>query len=334
MKTNPARLFARFHVHSKILLLCLALCMVVPPACSSRKNGALQYDPQTGFNTSARLQAHIKALVAIGPRCLEKKGSLTRAANYIGAQLRAMGYSVQQEAFPSHGQQVTNIEVVKHGGLNYRESVVAVAHYDTVKQTPGADDNGSGVAALLEIARLAQLQNFKRSLRFVFTVNEELPGRRGKEKGAVRRARQARTQREKVHAVLVVDSVGYYADAPASQNSTVLNEFATDKGNFLAFVTLNRKNNKAILPVVAQYFSEKSPLPVRTAALGWGSWPYYSDLRPFTDMGYTTVLATDTGPLRNPHYHKDSDTPETLDAKRLVEATQGVAGVLYGLALE
>ncbi len=316
-----------------MLLLALACCT----ACAGRTGNTVLQDAYTGTaRMSARIQDHVRALADIGPRCLEKPGSLSAAADYIISQLRAMGYPVRQDAYStSRGQSVTNLEAVVHGGLLQKESILAVAHYDTVAASPGADDNGSGVAALLEIARLARLRSFKRSLRFLFTVNEELPTLRNREKGAVRRARQARTNKENIRAVLVVDSVGCYSDRPGSQNATSLKEFTADKGNFLALLALSGTNkNKALLPGIAQSFARQSTLPVRSVTLGWGSWPYYSDMGAFSDMGYATVLATDTGPLRNPHYHKDSDLPDTLDYSRTVQAARGLANALFDLASE
>jgi hypothetical protein len=313
------------------LILCLALLSIVGCASTSPS----QHTLSSSF-LSARLKQHVQALSDAGPRCLENPGSLDTGALYIAEQLRSMGYGVRLVPFKSRGLQVTNVEAVREGGLAAKERVLAVAHYDSVPDSPGADDNASGVAALLEAARLARLRQCRRSLHFVFTVNEELPNAtRSREKGAVRRARTARHRHEKIRAVLVVDGIGYYSDAPGSQKNTALKEFATNRGDFLALVTLSgNRQNRPLLDTTARLFRQHTDLPVRTTVLGWASWPYYSDLGPFLDMGFPSVLATDTGPLRSPHYHRPDDRPDTLDYTRAAQATRGLAHVLFGLAQE
>jgi len=165
------------------------------------------------------LKQHVTVLAGeIGERNTQNLETLNRAADYIGSQLRSFGCTPQVQAFVAAGTQVKNIYCELQGTTNADEIVVFGAHYDSVPGTPGADDNASGVAALLEIARLSRGQKFTRTVQFVFFVNEEPPFFQTPEMGSFIYAKSLKAANRNVRAMVAVESIGFYSDTPESQH--------------------------------------------------------------------------------------------------------------------
>jgi Zn-dependent M28 family amino/carboxypeptidase len=270
----------------------------------------------------------------IGERNMWRPQALAAAAAYIEGELAALGYRVNSQHYrvSEPPGEARNLEVEIPGGQRSREVVVVGAHYDSVFGSPGANDNGSGVAALIELARLLQGANPARTLRLVAFVNEEPPFFTSGEMGSQLYARRARERGERVSAMLSLETLGYYSDEPRSQRYPFpLGLLYPATGNFVGFV-----GNLASAPLVRRcvglfraavaFPSEGGALPGAIPGVGW------SDHWSFWEAGYPAVMVTDTALYRYPWYHAPGDTPGRLDYGRLARVTHGLAGVAAGLA--
>lgn len=258
---------------------------------------------------SARLREHVVALAAS-----ERNDDLETPARYIEAAFSRP----RSQYFESGGRQVRNIEAGEG-------AIVVGAHYDTVPGSPGADDNASGVAVLLELA--GKLKN----IRFVAFANEEAPYFLGPDMGSFV---YARDRGAGVRAMFSLEMLGFYRDTPGSQQYPApLGLFYPDRANFIAFVSdlgarrLLRRSIAAFRKH-AQFPSEGVAAPSIVPGVTW------SDHWSFRKHGFPAIMITDTAFYRYPHYHLPSDTPEKLDYDRMARVTLGLAAMLEELANE
>ncbi|MBT8130063.1 MAG: M20/M25/M40 family metallo-hydrolase [Gammaproteobacteria bacterium] len=184
------------------------------------------------------LQRHVGMLAqTIGERNVWNTGSLTAAAMYIRNTLMSLGYEVRIQSFDSEGIVVHNLEVELPGTTTAEEIIVVGAHYDSVRGGPGANDNASGIAALLEIARLLDGKAATRTLRLVAFANEEQPFSGGPEMGSRMYAERSQQRGEQIRGMLSLETIGYYSDQPGSQHYPFpFSYFYPDTGNFIGFV--------------------------------------------------------------------------------------------------
>ncbi len=282
---------------------------------------------RTGF------ERHVRKLAEeIGERNLHARPeALERAEAYITSELEGYGYVLRRQAFSVEGERVANLEAKLP---NDTEQVVVVgAHYDSAHDTPAANDNGSGVAALLEVARVLSGRKFARELRFVAFTNEEPPYFQTELMGSWQYARECSERDEQVVAMLSLETLGYYSDEPGSQQyPPVASWFYPSRGDFLAFVgnlpsrQLARRSVGAFRNSGAQLPSEGGALPASLPGVGW------SDHWAFWQFDYPAVMVTDTAPFRYPHYHTPEDTFDKLDLERSARAVAGLVEVVIRLA--
>ncbi len=271
----------------------------------------------------------------IGPRYPAAPATMEVAAAYITRQLRNGGDAVATRAYRVDGAEVANLIVERPGVQRPNEIVLLGAHYDTVPTTPGADDNASAVAVLLEAARLLAATRTRRTLRFVAFPCEEPPYSFTDAMGSERYARECRLRGERIIGMLCLEMVGYYRDEPYSQQlppsiPRFLRPAFPRRGNFLAAV--GNLRSLRLLFGFRRGFKRNSRLPLFTIALPERvSEIRRSDNASFWDQGFPALMITDTSFLRNPHYHRPSDRPATLDYDRLAAATLGVASALAWL---
>jgi Zn-dependent M28 family amino/carboxypeptidase len=280
-----------------------------------------------------RLREHVTRLAAdIGERNVWRPEALERSAAYVEALLARNGARVSAQEYVAAGVTVRNVEAEVPGAGRAGEIVVVGAHYDTVMGSPGADDNGSGVAALLEMERLLGDRAHERTLRLVAFVNEEPPFFQTDEMGSLRYARRCRERRENVVAMLSLETIGYYTDAPHSQAyPPPLGLVHPHTGNFIALV--GDLHSRALVNRVGESFRRHADMPVEASAYpGWLPGVGWSDQWSFWECGYRALMATDTAHLRNPAYHTAQDTPETLDYQRMARVVAGIAGAVGELA--
>ena len=277
-----------------------------------------------------RLQVHVERLAGqISERNVWRPQALHAAAEYIRDTWHQIGYEVCAQGYDVEGVWSENLEIEIRGGARASEIVLVGAHYDSVMGSPGADDNASGVAALLEIARILSAMKPERTLRLVAFVNEEFFN--FAEMGSKVYARAARERNDDIRMMLSLEMLGCYSDALGSQSyPSFLRWFYPNRGNFIGFVS-NLKSRLA-LRELAQAFAANSDFPFETLAspaiMPGVAW---SDQISFWQQGYPGVMVTDTAFYRYQHYHRASDTPEKLDYDRMARVIEGLAGALAAL---
>ncbi len=282
-----------------------------------------------------RLRAHVEMLAGtIGERNVWRYDALQRAAEYIEDQFTRNGYEPRRQTYDVSRVPVSNIEATLAGTTRPDEIVVLGAHYDTVSGCPGANDNGTGVAALLELSRRFAGRPRARTIRFVAFVNEEPPFFHTPQMGSLVYAQAARAQHDNIVAMLALETMGYYSDAKGSQRYPApIAMMYPDVGNFIGFVA-NVASARLMLRA-RRAFRERTAFPLQSAAapstipgVGW------SDQWSFWEAGYAGMMVTDTAPYRYPWYHTPDDTPDKISADKVAHVVDGlehVVAVLTGV---
>lgn len=321
-----------------LVVSCFILSSIVFPCRGLFQGGRAALSPGAAEHAvlETNLRMHVTALAGtIGERNLFHPEKLEQAAEYIKHVWQEQGFEVRTQVYEHQGVPFQNLWVQIDGAESPREIVLAGAHYDSVLHSPGADDNASGAAALLELSgRLKKIGPFKRSIRFAAFTNEEPPFFKSPEMGSRVFARTAAQEKENITAMISLETIGYFTDERRSQKYPPLfNLFYPDTGNFLAVV--GNVESRKLVEKVTRYFREASPLPCECAAVP-GSVPGvdWSDHASFWEYGVPAVMVTDTAPYRNPRYHQAGDTPETLTYPAFAQAVSGLAHVLERLAGE
>jgi hypothetical protein len=266
----------------------------------------------------------------IGERNVIVESAYANAARYIEQSLREAGYATERQTFVAEGYTCTNVIGELRGTSD--EIVVLGAHYDTVDESPGADDNASGVAALLALARTFAHRKPRRTIRFVAFANEEPPYFMTEWMGSYQYARRCRQRGEKVVAMLSLESLGYFRDDAGSQKYPAgLEHVFPSTANFIAFAS--NLGSRGLLRDCIRVFrahatvpSEGGALPEAVTGIAW------SDQWSFWRFGYPAIMVTDTAPFRNPNYHTAWDKPETLDYNRLARVVEGLRRVAEALS--
>lgn len=284
-----------------------------------------------------RLDRHVDRLAGlIGPRHLGRRGGLDAAAALIERELSLPGLAVHRQTYRVSDAEVANIEGELKGISPDAGILVVGAHYDTVETSPGADDNASAVAILLEVARLLSGRSFKRTVRFVAFTCEEPPYFCTGQMGSQIYARACRERDEPIVGMLCLEMLGYFTDRADSQNvppeiPRLLRWLFPRRGTFIAAVS-----NLPSWRLAWRFrcaFKRAVPFPLYTAVLPETvNAIRLSDNSSFWDQGYPALMLTDTSFLRNPNYHLPSDTPETLDYERMAQIARGLAGAVSSLA--
>ena len=282
---------------------------------------------------ATRLERHVRVLALdIGERHTRRPHSLAAAARYIESAFAQAGCEARRQCYEVEGMVCMNLEV-EHRGVDCADEIVLVgAHYDTVEGTPGADDNASGVAALIEIARLLRGRRLRRTVRCVAFVNEEAPFFYSRMMGSGVYANAARARGDDITVMLSLEMLGYYSGRPGSQRyPPFLRYFYPDRGNFIAFVSDLR--SRSALARVHDAFRSQCAFPsARLASPAIVPGVSWSDQLSFWRAGYPAVMVTDTSFYRYPHYHLATDTPEKLDFQSMSQVTLGLAEAVTLLA--
>jgi Zn-dependent M28 family amino/carboxypeptidase len=294
-----------------------------PPLQASVRENQLSEDLSRDVHTLS---------VDIGERNLDHFAELERAATMIDHELSAYGYDVARVDYEVRGKTVGNIEGTKKGSTRADEVVVIGAHYDSVEGSPGGDDNASGVAAMLAIARAVAGDHLWRTIRFVGFVNEEPPYFWHDSMGSLVYARACRTRGDNIVQMISLETMGYFSDADDSQKYPFpLGSFYPSEGNFIAFVG-NTSARDSVRDAIgtfrnsARVPSEGGVYPGFLPGIGW------SDQWSFWQAGYPGIMITDTAPFRNPNYHTAHDLPPSMDFDRFAREVEGVIEVVRKFA--
>ncbi len=280
-----------------------------------------------------RLEESVRYLsVEIGPRSYQDHEKLDRVAEYISGHFKEYGYYISEQPFSYRGKTYRNIIASSHGSNSDKEIIVVGAHYDTVVGSPGADDNASAVAGLLELARLMSITRAVPDVHFAAFALEEPPVFRTENMGSYHYARALKKSGRKVLGMICLEMIGYFVDRPHSQEFPLpfLDRRFPTEGNFIAAV--GNRRSKKLTKTIRDGFKQGTDLPVFSLnALPLVIGIDFSDHWSFYKFGYSAVMITDTAFYRNPHYHMESDTYETLDYERMAKVVHGVRAAVERL---
>jgi len=284
------------------------------------------------------LRADVQKLAGdIGERNMWHYPQLNAAADFIEDSFSRAGLHPHRDSDEMRGQAGHNLEAEILGAQGAAASrppsiIVIGAHYDSVFGSPGANDNGSGVAAMLALARRFAGKTTQHTLRFVAFVNAEPPYFLGGDMGSFVYASRCKARGDKISAMISLETIGYFSDAPHSQTypSPGLSLFYPKVGNFIGFVSNVR--SRILLRRVVALFREYAKIPSEGAALpSFIPGVSWSDQWSFWRQGYPGIMVTDTAPFRYPHYHSSNDTPDKLDYDRFTLVVSGMAKVIEHL---
>jgi Peptidase family M28 len=282
-----------------------------------------------------RLKGHI-ATIAAREHNIARLAALEAAARYIEASLQSYGYSVNRQSFDVDDVTVRNIEVaIEARDMAAAPDVLVVgAHYDSARDTAGANDNASGAAAVIELARLLRdLEGqSNRRIRLVLFVNEEPPYFQTDDMGSLRYARALAERNERVVAMYSLETLGFYSSKPGSQQYPFpFGLLFPDRGDFVAFVGL--PDARSLLRASIGSFRSHTAFPtIGGVAPDFVPGIDWSDHWAFAQQGVPAIMITDTAPFRYPHYHRATDTPDKVDAESLARVVKGIERMLRDMA--
>jgi Zn-dependent M28 family amino/carboxypeptidase len=286
--------------------------------------------------TVENLKRHVQILAGdIGERNPFKPEALHHAEEYIAQVWQAQGYNVVRQEYALKGERWANLEITRAGREKETSFLLIGAHYDSVTGSPGANDNGTGVAALLEISNTFAALDPQTSVRFVAFVNEEPPYFQTPFMGSSIYAQQARARGDKIRLMACLETIGYYSDAPASQKypfpSGLFRLLYPDRGNFIVFVS--NLASRTVTQEAHRLFHTHSNFPAEIIStfemvpgIDW------SDHAAFWRAGYPAFMVTDTAPYRYPYYHTAEDTPDKVNYQALGRVVEGLRATFQGLA--
>ena len=273
-----------------------------------------------------RLNYHLKQIVK--ERNFETNlQSLNEIQSYIKEEFLSYGFGVQEISFLFQGQTFYNV-VARLSSNSTHPRLIIGAHFDAVPASPGADDDASGIACLLEAARIYAESTIQESPSIKPQIDVEFVAFNLEEYGMIgSRAyvQKLKTEGVRVAGMLSLEMVGYISQEKDSQKMPFfLKPFYPDVGNFIGLVANTR--SKKLLEKVKRIFRKVEDLPVESLVLPANGWIFpearLSDHAPFWDEGFPALLITDTSFYRNPYYHSLEDRVETLDLNFLAKVTE------------
>jgi Peptidase family M28 len=279
------------------------------------------------------LREHVNALaVDIGPRTPLNSDSLVRTSNYIHSVFEEAGLSVREQHYQYYDQRVTNVLATHPTRTSASDYYVVGAHYDTVPDTPGADDNASAVAVMLELARRVRHDRLKASVMFAAFTLEEPPAYLTGHQGSRIFVRGSQTSGDHVLGAIILEMVGFTAP---HQHYPYLGRWPgyPAEGNFIGIIANWRSWRFG--RAVRRGFRKNTDLPVESLFLPFNGRllpeTRLSDHASFWDAGLPALMVTDTAFFRNPNYHLPSDTIDTLDFTFMAELVKSLELALLEL---
>lgn len=284
-------------------------------------------------NLQKKLYEHVDYLTKIKPyRNHRNIQSLNQAVGYIEKYFKENDLSTELQKFKVDGNEYTNV-IATYGPAD-AERLIVGAHYDVCGDQPGADDNASAVAGLLEIARLLNEKKpeFKYRIDLVAYPLEEPPYFASENMGSARHADFLYKNNIKVKGMICLEMIGYFSEKPNSQNfpDPALSKIYPNKGNFI--IVVGRIGQESFTGKVKEIMSKNSAIDVQSI-----NFPHseglagLSDHRNYWKYNFPALMINDTAFLRNPHYHEKSDTIDTLDFEKMAEVVKGAFAAVIGL---
>lgn len=329
------RLKGRLIFYGSVLAL-LVSCVVYATYMPGRSySGELPASTPELRELSGRLREHVTVLAGnIGSRSLDRAENLEAASQYLAARLKPLvtaANTLQFEDVGADGGHAQNV-IFNVNGKHDDHLVVVGAHYDSIDSGPGANDNGSGVAAALELAARFAAVPAQRRVRFAFFVNEEPPYFKRAGMGSLVNADNSRRRGDPIVAMLSLETLGYYSEQADSQRYPFpIGLLYPTRGNFLGFVS--DLGSRSLLREAIFEFRRAEPFPSEGAALPT-TFPGidWSDHWSFRRVNYPAIMLTDTALYRDPNYHRASDRPEQLNYDALARVTRGIEAIVRALA--
>jgi Zn-dependent M28 family amino/carboxypeptidase len=265
----------------------------------------------------------------IGVRSFQDLERLEETATYISDQFASFGYQVARQPFVFNGNTYHNIIAELRGVASPETLLIVGAHYDTVRTTPGADDNASGVAGLLGLARELANARMERTIRFVAFALEEWPVYRSSNMASFHYAKSLTEKNERVEGMICLEMIGFFCDREGCQHYPFpfMSRKFPKTGHYIAMV--GNMRSKAFTGRIARSFKKATDLPLITLnapAIMIGI--DFSDHWSFGKFGYEALMVTDTAFYRNPHYHAPTDLPETLHYERMSRVVEGLIAAI------
>lgn len=326
-----------YKVISAGILLIAGLPLIIPSPHANEKPPVIIKEAYKGYR-QVDIMDNLKRTVTflaghVGSRGYTQIDALNRSADYIASEFSMYGYNISEQTYKVNGTVYKNVHVEKRGNKMPDKIIVIGAHYDTVSGTPGADDNASGVAGLLELARLLVREPLVKTVHFVAFSLEEPPFFRSKSMGSYVYAKGLKKKGRDVEGMVCLESIGYFIDGPDTQLFPLpfFRFMYPDTGNFITFVS--NYQSKDFLKRAKRAFKKGTDLPVESiSTFSFIPGVDFSDHRSFWKFGYDAFMVTDTAFYRNPNYHESGDVPETLDYARMAEVILGLESAIKELA--
>lgn len=302
--------------------------VVAQPVATGRGRSKAVADPES-------LRRHVVVFSKdFVPRSYEDAENMARCVDYLADHFRQTGAVVTNQSYTAYKMTPCQNVIARFPGQDPRRVVVG-AHYDAVRGTPGADDNASGVAGLLELARLLKGVKLRHTVELVAFCSEEPPCFASEHMGSSHHARMLSEQQIPVAAMIALEMIGTFCDEAGSQNYPVpaLWLFYGSRGNFISVV--GDLSQRPLIRTVKRRMNGATALPVRSVAVpNFLPGVDYSDHRSYWENNFPAVMITDTAFYRNQLYHQQGDTADRLDYKRMADVVVGVYEAVVALANE
>lgn len=286
------------------------------------------------IDLSSRLRNHVHFFsMDVGERNWQNYEGLERAINYIEQQFKKAGLNVKRLPYKFQGEIFYNVEAVLKGNEPSNPAILIGAHYDSAEGSPGANDNATGVAALIELAHLLKKEKITRTIKFVSFANEEAPYfNTGKGMGSIEYIRSLKNPKASIQCMIALETIGFYSERQGSQEyPPVVSMFYPGKGNFIAFVG-NISSGKLVRTLI-KTFRQDSTIPSEGAVLpSFVPGVSFSDHRSFWEAGIPALMITDTAFYRDPEYHLHTDTAERLNYDQMARVVSGLSRAIFDLA--
>lgn len=286
-------------------------------------NGRVAYpDPDVRIEN---MENTVRYLTTLDPsRSYDHLDSLNRSAKYISQKFQEYGLNPIEQKFDVLGKTYTNI--MASVGPSEGSHLIVGAHYDVCGDQPGADDNASAIAGLLEIARFAKNHETELPYRIDFVAYslEEPPFFGTTHMGSYVHAESLHNNNIKVKGMICLEMIGFFTDQKNSQTYplAILNLFYPSVGNYIGIVS--NYGSSYLAAQIAKHMSSTS-VGVRTLkAPSFITGVDFSDHRSYWKFGYDAVMITDTAFYRNHNYHHQTDTIDTLDFNKMSEVVKGI----------
>ena len=289
--------------------------------------------PESESQLQSALEKDVATLAeTIGARSFKHFENLQISKDYIKHHLSSSGYQTSEQTYTVQERPYTNITAEKLGSEKPEDIIVVGGHYDSAFDTSGANDNATGAAAVLELARLISQDSPKRTIQFVTFTNEEPPFFWTQDMGSLVYAKAMKEQGKQVVAMISLDTIGYYDAQPNSQLYPFpLSIIYPNQGKFISFLG-NLQSGYLVREAIAS-FREHAKIPSEGVSLpSWITGVGWSDQWSFWQQGYPGIMVTDTAPYRYPYYHTQQDTIDKVDYLRLTHVVSGLHHVVSDLA--